>query len=83
METTIRITKVYRGEATSGTFIYLNWGTLLKIKADTGVELTRGQTYLVLLRPSPESMKAIRAGKYVSAWDAVQDEEILAVVELK
>lgn len=33
--------------------------------------------------PNEESMKAIKAGEYVPAWDALYDEEIIAVVALK
>ena len=80
MESTIRITKVYRGEA-GGKFIYLGWGPSLKTRDDQ--KLMRGQKYLLLLRPSEKSMKAIQAGEYMSVWDALEDEEILAIVELK
>jgi|SRR6185503_16010678 len=74
----IQITKVYRGETRSGKFIYLNKSSLPE-----GVQLTRDHKYLLLLRPSEESMNAIREGKYVPVWDALHDEEILAIVELK
>ena len=47
------------------------------------MQLTRDRKYLALLRPSEESMKAIRAGEYVPVWDALADEEIIAIVELK
>jgi hypothetical protein len=77
----IRITKVYRGEV-GGKFIYLNKSSLQETKADT-VQLTQDHKYLALLRPSAESMKAIRAGEYVPVWDALGDEEIIAIVELK
>jgi len=50
---------------------------------DVRAELKDGREYLVLLRPSEESMKAIKAGEYVPAWDALDDEEIVAIVELK
>ena len=78
MEAFIRITKVYRGEA-GGKTISLDWHDL----HETGVKLTRGHRYLVLLRPNTKSMKAIRAGEYVPFWDALDKEEILAIVELK
>jgi hypothetical protein len=79
MVSSFRITKVYRGEV-GGKFIYLNKSSLLKSQA---VQLTRDHNYLALLRPNEESMKAILAGKYVPVWDALGDEEILAIVELK
>jgi hypothetical protein len=45
--------------------------------------LEAGHDYLVLLQPNEESMKVIKAGEYVPAWDALQSDEILAIVELK
>jgi len=78
MEAYLRVTKVYRGEA-GGKTIYLDWDDL----RETGMKLTRGHRYLVLLRPNSKSMKAIRAGEYVPFWDALDKEEVLAIVELK
>ena len=78
MEAYVRVTKVYRGEA-AGKTIALDWDYL----RESGKKLTRGHRYLVLLRPNAKSMKAIRAGEYVPFWDALDEEEILAVVELK
>lgn len=57
----IRITQVYGGEA-GEKFIYLNRNTLLETKT-ASMKLTRGQAYLVLLRPSSKSIKSIRAGE--------------------
>lgn len=76
-----QITNVYRGEA-GGKFIYLNKSSFLETKADS-VQLTRDHRYLLLLRPSEESMKSIRAGEYVPVWDALEGKEIIAIVELK
>ena len=78
MEAYIQVTKVYRGEA-GGKTIALDWDDL----RETGRKLTRGHRYLVLLRPTTKSMKAIRAGEYVPFWDALNGEEVLAIVELK
>jgi hypothetical protein len=78
MESTIRIKKIYRGEA-KGKLIHLNWGSL----RETGVKLTRGHTYLVLLRPDARSMKAIRESEYVPFWESLNDEEIIAILEMK
>ena len=77
MEASIQIKKVYRGQA-GGKFIYLDWFNL----RERGVKVMRVHTYLVLLRPNPRSMEAIRKGEHVLFWDALDDEEILAVVEL-
>lgn len=74
----IQITKVYRGEARTRNVIYLNKSSLPE-----GVQLTRDHKYLLLLRPSEESMNAIKEGKYVPVWHVLHDEEIIAIVELK
>jgi len=78
MEALIQIKKVYRGEA-GGKFIYLDWFDLLH----RGMRLKRDHTYLVLLRPNERSMQSIRKGEHVAFWDALDDEEIIAIVELK
>jgi hypothetical protein len=80
LQSFVQVKKVYRGEVRSK-FLYLNRNALAETKAHS-MKLTRGQTYLLLLRPSPESMKVIQ-GEYVPGWDALTDEEILAIVELK
>ena len=77
----IRVQKIYRGKA-GGKYIYLSWSALLNTKA-LRPTLEVGQKYLVLLRPNETSMKAILAGAYVPAWDALDDEEILAIVKLE
>jgi hypothetical protein len=77
-ESYIRIRKVYRGKA-GGKTIYLDWNRL----RENGMKLTRGHKYLVLLRPNPDSMKAIQEGDYLPFWKSLHDEEIVAIVELK
>ena len=79
-ESWFRIKKVYRGRV-RGKFIYIKGGVIRKTE-DTGAELEVGREYLVLLRPSEESTKAIKAGEYVPAWEALDDEEVIAIVEL-
>jgi hypothetical protein len=81
LESWFRIRKVYRGQV-GGKSVSIKRRVSAKTE-DAGVKLEVGREYLVLLRPSEESMKAIRAGEYVPAWEALHDEEILAVVELK
>jgi hypothetical protein len=78
MESSIRIKKAYRGEA-GGKYIYLDWGMLLKTK----MKLMQGHTYLVALRPNSRSMNAIRKGECLPFWESLDDEEIIAIVELK
>ena len=81
LESWFRVTKVYRGQV-GGTSVYIKSRRLPKPK-DVSEKLEVGHKYLVLLRPSDESMKLIKAGGYVPFWDALGDEEIIAIVELK
>ncbi|HJQ24741.1 MAG TPA: hypothetical protein VKA60_12560 [Blastocatellia bacterium] len=81
LESWFRIKQVYRGQV-GGNSIYIKRRVSPKTE-DAGVELEVGRDYLVLLRPSKKSMKAIKAGAYLPAWDALHDEEIIAIVELK
>ena len=80
LESWFRIKKVHRGQV-RGESVYVNSGVSPKAE-DANVKLEVGREYLVLLRPSGESMRAIKAGEYVPAWDALRDEEIVAIVEL-
>ncbi len=81
LESWFIVKKVYRGEV-GGKTIYLNTRVSPKIN-NSSVKLKIGQNYLVLLRPNEHSMKVIKAGEYVSVWDALSAEEIIAIVELK
>lgn len=81
LESWFRVTKVYRGKV-GGTSIYVNSATLPKAE-EVSENLEVGRGYLILLRPSEESMEVIRAGEHVAVWDALHDEEIIAIVELK
>ena len=46
-------------------------------------ELKQGQKYLVLLRPGSETMKKLQTTAGNGFWDALHDEEIVAIVETK
>src|SRR5258705_9697321 len=81
LESWFNVKRVYRGEV-GGKTIYINSRVSPKIK-NVSVKLEVGRDYLVLLRPNEESMKVIKAGEYVPAWDALHREEIIAIVELK
>ena len=81
LESWFHITKVYRGNV-GGKSIYINSAMLPK-GAEIREKLKAGRKYLVLLRPNEESMKMIKAGKYAPAWDALREEEIVTIVELK
>ena len=75
------VTNVYRGEV-GGESIYIKSRRSPKTE-DVSEKLEAGHKYLVLLRPSDESMKLIKAGGYVPFWDALSEEEIITIVELK
>lgn len=81
LEFRFNVKKVYRGSV-GGKTIYINNRVLPKID-DVSVKLEFGRDYLVFLRPNEESMKVIKAGQYVPVWDALEGEEIIAIVELK
>jgi len=81
LDSWFRIKKVYRGEV-GGKSIYVKSSVSPKPEG-TRATLEAGSEYLVLLRPSEESLKAIKAGEYLPAWDALDDEEIVAIVALK
>ena len=81
LESWFNVNTVYRGKV-GGKTIFLNSRVSPKIN-DVSVKLEVGRDYLVLLRPNEESMKVIRAGEYVPVWDALHDEEIIAIVELR
>jgi hypothetical protein len=81
LESWFRVSKVYRGKV-GGRAIYINSGRSPKAK-DVNEKLEAGREYLVLLRPGGESMKLIKAGGHVPFWDALRDEEIITIVELK
>ncbi len=81
LESWFNVTKVYRGKV-GGKSIYIKSRRLPKPK-DVSEKLEVGHKYLVLLRPGVESMKLIKEGGYVPFWDALRDEEIVAIVKLK
>jgi hypothetical protein len=81
LESRFHVTKVYRGKV-GGKSIHIKSGRLPKTK-DVSEQLEVGHKYLVLLRPGDESLKLIEAGGHVPFWDALRDEEIVTIVELK
>ena len=81
LESWFRISKVYRGKV-GGKSIYINSSMLPKTKY-VAAKLEVGREYLVLLRPNSESLKVLKAGEYVPVWDALRDEEIIAIVRLQ
>jgi hypothetical protein len=81
LESRFQVTKVYQGKV-GGKSIYFNSAMLPKTEY-VSAKLEVGRNYLVILRPNAESMKIIKAGEYIPVWDALSDEEIIAIVELK
>jgi hypothetical protein len=81
LESWFHITKVYRGEV-RGKSIHIKSRRLPKTKY-VSEKLEVGHKYLVLLRPSDESMKLIEAEEYIPFGHALRDEEIVTIVELK
>lgn len=81
LESWFRISKVYRGKV-GGKSIYIN-SSMLPKNEYVSPKLEVGRKYLVLLRPNNESEKALTKGEYVPVWDAISDEEIIALVPLE
>jgi hypothetical protein len=81
LESWFTIKKVYRGQL-SGKYIHINTAMSSKTGAPD-LKLKVEHDYLVLLRPSEESMKIIKAGEHVPFWKAMHDDEIVAVVEME
>ena len=79
LEPYFNVKKVYRGNV-GGKTIQINSRVSPN---DVNVKLQVGRDYLVRLQPNEESMKVIKAGKYVPVWKAPEGEEIIAIVELK
>jgi hypothetical protein len=81
LESWFNVSKVYRGKV-GGKSIHITSVRSPEAK-DVSEKLKVGHKYLVLLRPDDESMKLIKAGGHVPFWNALRDEEIITVVELK
>ena len=81
LESYFDVKKVYRGKVVAKT-ILINSRVSPKIN-DVSVNLKSGRDYLVLLRPNEKSMKLISSRKYISVHDRLQEEELIAIVELE
>jgi hypothetical protein len=81
LESWFNIKRVYRGKV-SNKAIFIN-RAMLPVNGYSNKKLKRDHNYLVLLRPSEESMKMIQTREDLSFWDALHDEEIIAIVDLK
>ncbi len=76
-----RITKVYRGQV-GGRSIYINSSMLPNTKY-VSAKLEVGRQYLVLLRPGIKSLELLKAAEQLPVKDALREEEIIAIVELR
>ena len=74
------VKRVYRGKVKS-TSIGINTA-MLPVNAYVRAKLERERDYLVLLRPAESKVERIETGKPLSFWDALHDDEIIAIVEL-
>ena len=81
LESWFRVSKVYRGKV-GGKSIYINSSRVPK-NDYISPELKVGRKYLVLLQPVNESQTTLERGEYVPVWDAIGDEEIIAIVPLE
>jgi hypothetical protein len=75
------IKRVYRGEVRSKS-IHINTAMLPKTEY-INQKFKPAQEYLVLLRPVEETLKKLKTAEGVSFWEALQNEEIIAIMELK
>jgi hypothetical protein len=57
--------------------------SMLPNNAYVARELELKREYLVLLKPAAEKMKAVKSREGIGFWDALRDEEIIAIVETK
>jgi hypothetical protein len=81
LDSWINIKRVYRGKVGSKS-ININRGRV-PTSEYVSKRLEQGHEYLLLLRPGEETLKKIKSREGTSFWDALHDEEILAIVESK
>ena len=75
------VTRIHRGKV-GGKSVAVN-DTMLPKSRYVTANFEEGRSYLLLLRPSVASMKAIRTGQYVPVWESLHDDEIIGIVALK
>jgi hypothetical protein len=81
LDSGFNIKRAYRGKVSSR-FIRVNTAMLPKTRYVSN-SLKRGQEYVVLLRPGKEKMEQIGTKEGVGFWDALSDEDVIAIVESK
>ena len=81
LDSWINIKRVYRGKVGSKTINISRHGLPASEYVSKGLE--PGRQYLVLLRPGEEKLKKIKSRAGTGFFDALRDEEILAIVEYK
>jgi hypothetical protein len=81
LESWFNIRRVYRGKVDNKSILINK--DMLPDTAYVNKKFEQDHNYLLLLRPDSESMKLIQTEKVFSLWDALHDQEIIAIVELK
>ena len=81
LDSWISIKRVYRGKVGSKSINISRLG--VPISEYVSKSLEQGHEYLVLLRPGEQKLKKIKSREGTSFFDALHDEEILAIVESK
>lgn len=81
LESEFNIEHTYRGKVGCKS-IKINKAMLPKAPYVSG-QLRQGQRYLVLLRPGREQAERLRTREGLRYWEALGEEEIITIVELK
>ena len=80
LDSWITVKRVYRGRVGSRS---LSIKARLSPAPYVSEELALKREYLVLLRPGAEKLKKIQTKEGITFWDAIQDDEIIAIVASK
>ena len=81
LDSWINVKRIYRGRVGSKSINISRHG--VPISEYVSKTLEQGHEYLVLLRPGEEKLKKIKSRDGTSFFDALHDEEIVAIVESK
>ena len=81
LDSWINVKRVYRGKVGNKSINISRRG--VPVSEYVSKPLEQGHEYLVLLRPGEEKLKKIKSRDGTSFFDALHDDEILAIVESK